>query len=108
MRISLDSLLPVLSLNASDYDKQLAFRLSSVLKKIIIQLNQVSEGGISAATNATTAAPTSGSWQQGDFVRNSAPAELGPAGSKYFIHGWICTAAGTPGTWKQARYLTGN
>lgn len=61
-----------------------------------------------ATYNATTAAPATGSWARGDFIPNSAPAELGAALSKYVIRGWICTASGTPGTWVQCRYLTGN
>jgi len=39
------------------------------------------------------AAPTTGTWRQGDIIYNSAPVSGGYAG-------WICTAAGTPGTWK--------
>lgn len=40
-----------------------------------------------------SAAPTTGAWSAGDVVFNSAPN--GNAG----IVGWICTIAGTPGTW---------
>lgn len=40
-----------------------------------------------------TAAPTSGTWAVGDIVYNRAPAAGGSLG-------WICTTAGTPGTWK--------
>lgn len=39
-----------------------------------------------------TAAPNKGTWKQGDRVFNHAPAS-GQA------TGWICTVAGTPGTW---------
>lgn len=39
------------------------------------------------------AAPTTGTWQQGDIVWNSGATAGGFAG-------WICTTAGTPGTWK--------
>lgn len=39
-----------------------------------------------------TAAPTSGTWVRGDYVRNSNPAVGSPKG-------WICTVGGTPGTW---------
>lgn len=39
-----------------------------------------------------SAAPTTGSWQVGDRVFNSAPAVGQP-------QGWVCTVAGTPGTW---------
>lgn len=42
---------------------------------------------------ARSAAPTSGTWKVGDVVFHTAPAAAG------FI-GWVCTAAGTPGTWK--------
>lgn len=39
------------------------------------------------------AAPTTGTWGRGDIVYDNTPT----AGS--FI-GWVCTASGTPGTWK--------
>ncbi len=39
------------------------------------------------------AAPTNGKWAQGDIVWNRDPVAGGDAA-------WICTAAGTPGTWK--------
>ena len=40
-----------------------------------------------------TAAPTSGDWEQGDVIYNSAPTAGGTIG-------WVCTTAGSPGTWK--------
>lgn len=40
-----------------------------------------------------TAAPTSGTWSRGDKVWNSTPSASGTPG-------WVCTAGGTPGTWK--------
>lgn len=40
-----------------------------------------------------SAMPTSGTWGVGDTIYHTAPAASG------FI-GWVCTAAGTPGTWK--------
>lgn len=39
-----------------------------------------------------TAAPTTGTWAAGDRCWNVAPASGSPVG-------WMCTAAGTPGTW---------
>jgi hypothetical protein len=39
------------------------------------------------------AAPTTGTWKLGDIVYNTSPASAG------FI-GWVCTVAGTPGTWR--------
>lgn len=40
-----------------------------------------------------SAAPTTGTWTIGDRAYNSAPASGQPIG-------WVCTVAGTPGTWK--------
>lgn len=40
-----------------------------------------------------TAAPASGTWKVGDIIFNDAPAGSGKIG-------WVCTTAGTPGTWK--------
>lgn len=76
--------------------------------EIARQVNALSEGSIAGAYTARTAAPSSGTFAKGDFIRNSAPAEAGTAGSKYVITGWICTVAGTPGTWLACRSLTGN
>lgn len=75
---------------------------------LAVQINQLSEGRMAARYNAATAAPTTETWQQGDFIANSAPTEQGVAGSKYVIHGWQCVASGTPGTWVECRFLTGN
>ena len=52
--------------------------------------------------------PTTGDYAQGDFVRNSTPAEAGTAGSKYIVMGWLCTVSGSPGTFVACRALTGN
>jgi hypothetical protein len=40
-----------------------------------------------------SAAPTGGTWKVGDIVWNSAPTAGGTVG-------WVCTTAGSPGTWK--------
>jgi hypothetical protein len=79
-----------------------------LFRDVAQQLDGVSEGLITATHNATTAAPTTGPHKQGDFVRNSTPSELGGAGSKYVVFGWVCVTTGTPGTWKECRFLTGN
>ena len=39
------------------------------------------------------AAPTTGTWAQGDVVIDNTPSSGGNIG-------WVCTTAGTPGTWK--------
>lgn len=46
---------------------------------------------------SATSVPSSGTWQTGDFVFNSAPNTT--PGSASAVIGWICTAGGTPGTW---------
>lgn len=83
-------------------------QLDTLYRQIATQVNQLSEGGIVAAYNAATAAPTTGTYFQGDTIRNSSPSELGVAASMYVITGWICTVSGTPGTWLECRSLTGN
>ena len=45
------------------------------------------------ANLSSAAAPTTGTWAVGNIVYNSVPASAG------YI-GWVCTVAGTPGTWK--------
>lgn len=82
--------------------------LQRELREHATQINLMAEGRQSAFYQARTAVPTTETWAQGDFVLNSAPSELGGAGSKYIIHGWRCVASGTPGTWVQCRFLTGN
>ena len=82
--------------------------VSRELREHAQQINAVSEGRMAGAYNAQTAAPTTGTHALGDFIRNSAPAEAGSASSKYVVIGWVCTIAGTPGTWLQCRFLTGN
>ncbi|WP_183977948.1 hypothetical protein [Runella defluvii] len=59
-------------------------------------------------TDFGTAAPTTGSWPRGWIRYNATPVEAGTAGAKYVIEGWQCITAGSPGTWLQKRYLTGN
>ena len=83
-------------------------RIEAILNQITNQLNGISEGTAAYVTNAYTTSPISGTYAIGDFVKNSAPSETGAAASKYIILGWICTVAGTPGTWLQCRVLTGN
>ena len=82
--------------------------LVRLLRDFAAQINGISEGRQYSYHDALTTAPTTGAWAQGDFVLNSTPSELGTAGSKYVIHGWRCVVAGTPGTWVEARFLTGS
>lgn len=88
-----------------DYNAQIITKLFTEIQN---QVNGNTEGSISTSHAAMTAAPTSGTYAQGDFVRNSTPTELGSASSKYVIIGWICTASGPPATFVACRCLTGN
>lgn len=90
------------------YAASLNYRLKDLMRTVCTRLNALADGKLSAIDNAATSIPTVGTYAVGDFVRNSAPAELGGAGSKYCIFGWICVTAGTPGTFVQVRTLTGN
>ena len=80
--------------------------LFDALTLIQNQLNNLSEGKIKSVTNAATSIPTVGTYNVGDFVANSNVSELGTAGSKYVLTGWVCTAS--PTTFKECRCLTGN
>jgi hypothetical protein len=77
------------------------------LRDIARQVNGITEGQAYAFHGAMTAAPTTGSFAQGDLIRKSDPVEAGAAGSKYVIWGYLCVASGTPGTWVELRALTG-
>lgn len=87
---------------------QMERKLTDLFRATNVQVNQLTEGVASAVHNAATAAPTTGTYAQGDFIRNSAPAEAGTAGSKFVTLGWVCTVGGTPGTLLPCRVLTGN
>lgn len=56
---------------------------------------QLWKGGVTVKADGfiyATAAPTTGTWGVGDEVRQLTPVAGNPKG-------WLCTAAGTPGTW---------
>jgi hypothetical protein len=83
-------------------------RMTEILRDIQFQVNNLSEGNLSAKYSAKAAAPVIGTYSVGDFVANNTIAEAGTTGGKYIITGWYCTVSGTPGTWKEARVLTGS
>lgn len=87
---------------------QMERKLTDLFRAVNNQVNKLTEGTVSAVHSASTAAPTTGSYSQGDFVRNSTTAEAGTAGSKFVTLGWVCTVSGTPGTFLPCRVLTGN
>jgi hypothetical protein len=81
------------SINLPADPKQLAQRVTDLLTELSKQVNAMTEGNVFSVHNARTAAPTTGTYAQGDFIRNSTPSGATP------VFGWICTASGTPGTW---------
>lgn len=52
----------------------------------------IEAGGDAHAFGFYSAVPTSGTWAVGDRISNRAPAAGQPKG-------WLCTVAGSPGTW---------
>ena len=82
--------------------------LIRLLADVIQQVNGINEGRMNVRHAASTAAPTTLSWAQGDIILNSTPTELGTSPNKYVITQFVCVVSGTPGTWVQARSLTGN
>ena len=90
---------------SAEYDRA---TMAGILRDIQQAVNALAEGRQSGSYAATTAVPTTGSYAIGDFVKKSNPVEAGAAASKYVIFGWVCTASGTPGTFKECRFLTGN
>jgi hypothetical protein len=88
--------------------KTLKQRIYEIVREFGTQINAFSEGRIQGAYNAATAAPSAGLYAQGDFIRNATPTELGTAGAKYVVFGWVCVVAGDPATFVGCRFLTGN
>lgn len=101
MRLNTDPRLP-----QNEDMKALKQRLYEINRDVATQVNNMSEGFLQGASNAAAAAPVTGSYVKGDFVRNSAPAELGATTQKYVIFGWFCIAA--PLTFVEMRFFTGN
>lgn len=99
--------LPTLPLAPSS-PRDLYPALTKFMRETAQKVNQIGSGSYSGFDGQSTAAPTTGTWAQGDFIKNSNVSELGAAASKYVILGFICTVGGTPGTWLQCRVLTGN
>lgn len=101
MRINTDPRLP-----QNEDPKALKQRLYEIHREVATQINASAEGLIQGASNAAASIPTVGTYARGDFVRNSAPSELGTTGSKYVVWAWLCIAA--PLTFVDMRFLTGN
>lgn len=86
--------------------------LTKMIRELASKLNQLASGAIAGNDNTATSVPTTGTWVQGDFVKNSAPVELGGAGNKYVVQGWTRITSGSGNVlntdWVAVRTLTGN
>ena len=89
------------------YDKA---TMADIIRQLCTQVNQLSEGGITARYQADTTTPAGSAvaYVAGDMKWNKSPSELGSAGSKYVVLGWLNVTAGSPGTFVEVRALTGN
>lgn len=79
-------------LGYSDSVEQLKRTLADIIRGHAQLINGLSDGSIDASQSVLTS-PTTGTWKQGDFLKNTEPTGATPT------IGWICTASGTPGTW---------
>ena len=73
-------------------------KIQSLFAAIENQVNNLAEGRIAGRHFTATSVPTTGSFALGDVVWNSAPSNGG-------ILGWVCTAAGSPGTLKAFGFI---
>jgi len=92
----------------SAYGRDLNYALAQIFRAIAQKVNLLADGRVAGSDFVASSVPTTGTFTQGDFIRNSAPAEAGTAGSKYILAGWMCEVGGSPGTLRECRYLTGN
>ena len=87
-------------------------RLTDLIKRTNEKVNALIEGRASALYAAQSSVPTTGTWAIGDYVHNSAPAELGTTPNKYVVYGWKRLTSGSANVlntdWVADRRLTGN
>jgi hypothetical protein len=96
---------PALPLPTPEYDRR---QMDEFFRVLRLYFNQLDNYLNVITPEYAIAPPITGTYNQGDFVWNSEPDELGGGGSKYVILGWTCVAGGEPGTWLESRVLTGN
>jgi hypothetical protein len=101
---------PRLPEGRNDWERRLVRNLTEYLRTNSQQVNDIAIGRLEANFNADSAAPTSGLFAVGDFVKKKPIVEEGSAGSKYIVYGWLCTQEGsaTASSFTTVRFLTGN
>ena len=103
-RLVLDLVVP------ANYNRQ---AMQDIVRQLCQQVNQLSEGAIQARYSASTSAPSGSAvpYAVGDITWDSNATVRGSAGpgvaASYVRLGWVCTAAGSPGTHQEIRVLTG-
>lgn len=94
----------------AQYDRQV---FADIIRSICGQTNSLSEGRLNARYNAQSSVPsgTAVAYASGDFVPDSNCTVRGSVApgvaASYVRLGWVCVAPGTPGTFVEARVLTG-
>jgi hypothetical protein len=89
-----------------DYDQA---RFVQILLGIDNQVNSLAEGRMPARYYSGSETPnnTMLSAGIGDIVWNSNATVQGTVTAQYVLIGWVCTAPGAPGVWRDMRVLTG-
>lgn len=86
--------------------------ITDIIRAICGQVNQVSEGQLAGRYNAQASVPTGGTYAVGDMVPDSNVTVRGSVApgvaASYVRLGWVCVAAGSPGTFVEMRVLTGS
>ena len=90
------------------YQQSLNRTLVDIVRALAQKANQLGDGRFAARDLTAASVPTTGVYAKGDFVANSNPVEAGAVSSKYVVDGWTCLLGGTPGTFVERRFLTGN
>ena len=72
----------------------LAFTATNLNNRIGQNMTVNSIGNYNKSITYGSAAPSTGDWHIGDIIYNQTPTAGGNIG-------WVCTTAGTPGTWKE-------
>lgn len=92
MKLALSSLVP------AEYTRS---SVQQVVSAIENQVNLLAEGRLTGRHFNATVIPTTGNFSVGDIVWDSAPA----VSNGTVRLGWICTAAGAPGTLQEMRVM---
>ncbi|WP_276353959.1 hypothetical protein [Cohnella caldifontis] len=103
-------LYPTKSITAPHTDSRHLMYRPLELKPATLEADLLVQGGLK--TTYASAKPTSGSYNQGDYVRNAKPVKSGNRGSRYVVKGWIRLTTGSNHVlntdWAEDRSLTGD